>query len=96
MIRINLTGPQGNAFCILGAVDKALDEKGCTQEQRDEYHTNATSSNYDNLLDVSRATLSKFGIKHDIEYHRPLNVDDDGLEEEYDGTRRIITNEGST
>ena len=68
MIQIDLSGPQGDAFYILGVVDKALKEKDCTQEQRDAYEQEAITSSYEYLLEVTIETLNKYGIKHDLYY----------------------------
>ena len=99
MVKINLSGPQGNAFYIMGEVDMALKENGCTKEQRDAYQDSATSSDYDTLLEVTKETLNKYGIEFDIDYDTnsntvemqdqwyetaDLEVDESGLEMEYD------------
>ena len=77
MVKIDLSGPQGNAFFVLGIVDKALCEKGCTKEQREEYYTNATSSDYDNLLNVTRTTLYKFNILYCIDFSDDEDEDEE-------------------
>jgi len=51
-IEIDLTGPDGNAFYILGAVNQALRSAGATKEQTTDFNNDATSSDYENLLEV--------------------------------------------
>ena len=50
--KVKLTGEDGNAFAIMGAVSKALKKAGL-YDKADEYMKKATSGNYDNLLTVS-------------------------------------------
>lgn len=38
-----LSGPEGNAFCILGRCQKAASHAGWTEEQFTEFNTKATS-----------------------------------------------------
>lgn len=52
-IQVQLTGQDGNAFYILGAVQKAMRKAGISQEERDEYRKAATAGSYDNLLRVT-------------------------------------------
>lgn len=49
-IKVQLTGADGNAYSILGNVNGALRKAGVSQEERDEFYTEATSGNYDKLL----------------------------------------------
>jgi hypothetical protein len=51
-IEIDLTGPDGNAFYILGAVTQALRSAGATKEQTTTFNNDATGGDYDNLLQV--------------------------------------------
>jgi hypothetical protein len=50
---VQLTGGDGNAFAILGAVSKALKKAGVSKEEQEAYYQEATSGDYDNLLRVS-------------------------------------------
>jgi hypothetical protein len=50
---VQLTGNDGNAFAIMGAVRSALKKTGATQEQIDEYMKASMSGDYDNLLRVA-------------------------------------------
>jgi hypothetical protein len=52
-IHVDLVGEDGNAMAILGRVVKAMKRAGCTPMEISEYHTEATSGNYDHLLDVT-------------------------------------------
>lgn len=47
---VDLTRIDGNAFAILGAVQRSLRKAGATKEQQDEFMREATSGDYDNLL----------------------------------------------
>jgi GTPase len=48
-LEIDLTGPQGNAFYILGVANKLSKQLGLDSE---EIHNEMTSGNYENLLEV--------------------------------------------
>ena len=49
-VRVKLVGNDGNAFAILGAVTNALQKAGVTKEEREAFHKEATSGDYDHLL----------------------------------------------
>lgn len=49
-ITVQLVGTDGNAFAVMGAIGKALKRAKCTQEQVDEFYTEARSGDYDHLL----------------------------------------------
>lgn len=51
-MEIDLDGPEGNAFYILGAVTQALRSAGASKEQTTTFNNDATSSDYENLLEV--------------------------------------------
>lgn len=48
-INIPLVGEDGNAFSVLGRVMRVMKRKGMYAEW-EEFHTEATSGNYDHLL----------------------------------------------
>ena len=50
---IKLTGQNGNAYNIMGIARKAARKDGWTPEELEEYMTEATSGDYDNLLQVT-------------------------------------------
>ena len=50
---VNLIGTDGNAFSILGRVQKALRMAGADEEYIQKYQDEATSGNYDHLLVVT-------------------------------------------
>lgn len=50
---VQLTGNDGNAFAIMGAVKSAIKKAGATQEQINEYMNSSMSGDYDNLLRVA-------------------------------------------
>ncbi len=49
-ITVKLTGNDGNAFSIMGAVSKALRKGGATQDEIEDYMNESMSGDYDNLL----------------------------------------------
>lgn len=49
-IVVELTGQDGNAFNVLGLVNRALREDGVPKEERDQFMREATAGDYDNLL----------------------------------------------
>jgi hypothetical protein len=49
-IQVRLMGEDGNAFAILGRVLRALRRAGVSKAERDEFAREATSGDYDHLL----------------------------------------------
>jgi hypothetical protein len=43
----------GNAYAIMGAVQKALKKAGASKEELDRYFTDSTAGDYNNLLRVA-------------------------------------------
>ena len=56
---LRLVGQDGNAFAILGAAQKALRRAGLHDEHWNNYHTEATSGDYNHLL---ATTMKYFGV----------------------------------
>jgi hypothetical protein len=52
-LKIDLSGPYGNAFVILGRMRDILRQIGASDEEIAAYRTQATSGDYDNLLAVT-------------------------------------------
>jgi len=52
-IKVQLSEQDGNAFAVLGAVRKALKRAGVPEEERDAFKTEATSGDYDHLLQTA-------------------------------------------
>lgn len=52
-IDVQLIGQDGNAFAIMGTVQRALRGAGATPEQIKEYSEESMSGDYDNLLRVA-------------------------------------------
>jgi len=73
-IQIDLSGPQGNAFAIMGAVDSVLRQIGKSKEEISEVLNDMQSGDYEHLKFV--AVDSTNGL---IEF---IN-DDDDYDEEY-------------
>jgi hypothetical protein len=52
-VKVQLSGNDGNAFAIMGAVKSALKKAGASREELDEYLSDSMSGDYDNLLRVA-------------------------------------------
>jgi hypothetical protein len=52
-VAVQLSGNDGNAFAIMGAVQRALKQAGATREELDQYMTDSMAGDYDNLLRVA-------------------------------------------
>ena len=59
-IVVPLTGENGNAFAILGRVLNALRRAGVDEHQRDAFHTEATSGDYDHLIQTVMEWVSVY------------------------------------
>ena len=49
-ITVRLVGTNGNAFAVLGTVNRAMKQAGVPQSERDEFMSEATAGDYDQLL----------------------------------------------
>ena len=49
-VKVKLVGEDGNAFSILGRVIRAMNKAGLSREKQDEFTKEATSGDYDHLL----------------------------------------------
>jgi hypothetical protein len=52
-IPVQLSGQDGNAFAIIGRVGQALRRAGVPKEERDQFIAEATSGDYDNVLQAA-------------------------------------------
>jgi hypothetical protein len=68
LVNLPLVGEDGNAMAIMGRATGAMRRAGFTEEERNEYTTEAMSGDYDHLL---MTTMSYFDTSCDEE------VDDD-------------------
>ena len=57
-IEVQLTGEDGNAFAVMGAVRKALRRAGVSADEVAEYTKESTSGDYDNMLAVAMRWVS--------------------------------------
>lgn len=57
-IEVQLTGNDGNAFAIMGAVRKALKQAKVSSDEIAEYVKESTSGDYDNLLRVAMSWVT--------------------------------------
>jgi hypothetical protein len=49
-VKVQLTGEDGNAFFIIGCVSNALKRAGVSKEEVEQFQKEATSGDYDNVL----------------------------------------------
>lgn len=52
-VTVQLSGSDGNAFAIMGNVQRALRKAGATPEQLKQYQEESMSGDYDNLLQTA-------------------------------------------
>jgi hypothetical protein len=57
-IEVQLTGQDGNAYAIMGAVQKALRNAEVSKEEIDEYLKESMSGDYNHLLRTAMAWVS--------------------------------------
>jgi hypothetical protein len=57
-VHVQLTGQDGNAYAIMGAVGKALRRAGASAEEIKQYQDESMSGDYDNLLRVAMAWVN--------------------------------------
>jgi hypothetical protein len=57
-IEVQLSGEDGNAFAILRTVTTALRRAGIAKEERDSFFDEATSGDYDHLLQTSMSWVT--------------------------------------
>ena len=57
-VEVQLTGADGNAFMIIGRVQKALRRANVSDEERERYTSEAMSGDYDNLLATTMRWVS--------------------------------------
>jgi hypothetical protein len=52
-VSVQLSGNDGNAFAVMGAVKSALKKAGASKEEIEQYLSDSMSGDYDNLLRVA-------------------------------------------
>jgi len=57
-IEVQLTGNDGNAYAIMGAVRRALKRARVSADEIDEYVKQSMSGDYDNLLRVAMSWVT--------------------------------------
>jgi hypothetical protein len=57
-IEVQLTGQDGNAYAIMGAVSRELRKAGVSQKEINEYTNESMSGDYDNLLRVAMSWVA--------------------------------------
>ncbi len=61
-IVIDLTGPDGNAFALIGYANRFAKQLGYTPQQRGDLTTEMMGSDYENLLEVFDKNFGDFVI----------------------------------
>ena len=61
-VKVKLVGEDGNAFSILGRVQKALRQAGVSREEIPEFQNEATSGDYDHLLATVMEWVDTYGV----------------------------------
>lgn len=57
-VEVQLTGNDGNAYAIMGAVRRALKRAKVSADEIDEYMKQSMSGDYDNLLRVAMSWVT--------------------------------------
>lgn len=57
-VELDLKGEQGNAFVVMGMVTMAMRKAKIPKEEIDAYMEEATSGTYENLLRVTKRTVT--------------------------------------
>ena len=55
---VELSGIDGNAFSVMGATQRAMKLAGISKEECDQYFTEATASDYDNVISTTMKWVS--------------------------------------
>jgi hypothetical protein len=61
--KYSLVGVDGNAFCVMGYVTRAMRKEGKSNEEIDEYRKKAMSADYNNLLCESMNMIDELNKK---------------------------------
>lgn len=80
---VELVGQDGNAFFILGRVSKALRSAGVPQSEINEFHKEATSGDYNHLLQTVMAWVN-VDSDNDEEDDYESDWEDDEMDEDWD------------
>jgi len=59
-IEVTLVGTDGNAFALIGEVQKALKKEGVSKEEISEFFNEATSGDYTHLLRTCMAWVNVY------------------------------------
>ena len=80
-INIDLIGEDGNAFAIMGRVQKAMRREDCTEEEISSIMDEMKSGNYDHLL---QTVMKNFSTDEDADWYDGIeDWDNDDEEEDY-------------
>lgn len=58
---INILGPQGNAFVIMGVVKNVMKDKGLSEKEIEDVFKDMQSSDYEHLCDVAEKYVTLIG-----------------------------------
>ena len=64
VIHIDFSGPDGNAFALIGLAQKLAKQLHYQQEERSELTTEMMSGDYDNLLEIFDKHFGEFVTLH--------------------------------
>jgi len=67
-VYVPLAGEDGNAFSILGRVQRALRDAGVSKAEQDAYFAEATSGDYDHLLRTTLDWVNEGSADEDEDY----------------------------
>lgn len=62
--KYTLVGVDGNAFCVMGYVSSALKHEKCSKDKIAEYIKEATSGDYDHLIQTSMKVLDELNSEY--------------------------------
>lgn len=80
MKAFTLVGVDGNAYAVMGYVQRAMRTANMSQEEREAYREDAMSSDYNHLLCVSIDMIEKVNEKLGLV---PGDEEDEEYEEDY-------------
>lgn len=84
-VKLELTGPNGNAFAIMGQINRAWSRNRSVENYREiavEYLKRAQSGDYNNLLAVSMQYIREPEIEEEEEYEDDYYDDEDEEDED--------------
>lgn len=81
-IRVAMVGEDGNAFAILGRVQRAMRKGGCSADEVKAFLDEATSGDYNHLLNAVMKTVDIDAPEDNDDDEEELDIDESDLLEE--------------